>query len=256
MKTAFALALAIAPGAIYWASAQSVDDPFGEPRPKEADKPYVHQLSKDFSSCPDGHKALKDIPIVYGNVGPLIKKPQDYDDEDRKLAERQKRGEVVFGGDLIPTNPQKFQVTCQTCGYYFDNSYPEELPELAGWTRFATDPAAFKQALSKQLLNAPLINPVKKSTSYTQSTDPKGKNVVYESKSYRSTEKPIEVVAVVRKWMAAQGLNPKHLKRVEDAYAHHTYSFSGDVVSIHIIDDKFWNPGEVGVTVSIDRRGR
>src|SRR5688572_18124170 len=93
--------------------------------------PFKHPVAAHFDGCPDGHKALVDVPIVWGHVGPLFKKPAEYNERDRELKQKEERGEIVFGGDSLPQDPPKTQVVCRQCGFsYHSMDVPEEaVPE-------------------------------------------------------------------------------------------------------------------------------
>jgi len=79
-------------------------DPFAGPLEKKA---------AELALCANGHKALKDIPVVYGHVGGLMSSPE--------VAAKAKRGEILFGGCLL--GGRDHWVVCQTCGLRYDDEY-------------------------------------------------------------------------------------------------------------------------------------
>jgi len=140
-------------------------------------KPALKQkMAADFKSCPNGHAALKDIQIVWGLVGPLHKKPADYNEEDRKIAERVAKGEVVLGGDLIPPNRPTTRIVCQKCGFEYNPwDLTDDTPFGDVWMGSGIRPEDFNLPFSKTLLGFPVLQPVKESVGYSQTLDASGK---------------------------------------------------------------------------------
>lgn len=79
-------------------------DPFSGPSKKKA---------VELTQCAKGHKALKDIPVIYGHVGRLMSTP-----EIRTKAEH---GEILFGGCL--SGDREHWVVCETCGLRYDDDH-------------------------------------------------------------------------------------------------------------------------------------
>jgi hypothetical protein len=216
----------------------------------EAKTPLKHKVAADFKTCPDGHAALKDIPIVWGLVGPLYKKPADYNAEDRKIAEQVAKGEIVLGNDIIPPNPPATRIVCQQRGFEFD-PFPED-QSLDAWYKGKSSADAFKRPFSKLLLGFPKMEPVNGTVSYSQSLDAEGKVVRWEHFSFRTAFKIDQVLTTVRKWMTENGRDPKNLIRITNAAAYHCYDYSDNYVSLGVQDDTFWNPGQICVYLSLD----
>ena len=80
------------------------DDPFSFAPDKHA---------ADLGHCANGHKTLKDVPIVYGHVGGLMSSPE--------VAAQVKRGEVIPGGCIA--GPRDHWVVCTTCRLRYDDEY-------------------------------------------------------------------------------------------------------------------------------------
>jgi len=221
-----------------------------EPQPR----PFTHKVAADFGKCPDGHKALVDVPIVYGHVGPLYKKPEDYTEDDRKLRDRRDRGEIVFGGDILHEHSPKSQVVCRQCGFRFHPSdMPIEFPEMAFWARNSNKPDDFRIKLSKELLEFPRMGAQEGTLTYSQSLSPDGGELDSESVSFH-TSMPIEdVLTSVRGWLKARGGDPDDLERIKDAYAHHTYSYRAGGVMVSIQVDTYWEPGKITVSLLLNK---
>jgi hypothetical protein len=179
----------------------------------EAKTPFRHAVAADFGACPDGHKALRDIPIVWGLVGPLYKKPADYDDKDRELMRKVEKEEVVFGGDILPSDPPKTQVICKQCGFSYEDMDVPEIP--ASWWKSAKTTEKFRIKFSKTLLGFPLLIPVHGSISYSQSLSADGKQLDNESVSYRTTLTFDEALKALRQWLIDNHKNPADLKPME-----------------------------------------
>jgi len=223
---------------------------------EEETKPkFKHKLAADFEQCPDGHKALKDIPIVYGLVGPLHKKPEDYTDEDRKLRDRQEKGEIVFGGDITHEYSPKSQVVCKKCGFsYHPSNMPVEFPEMAYWSKDSKSITDFRIKFSSQLLSFPLLKTSEGAVNYSQTLTADGKRLDSETISYHTASPIDEVLIRMRQWLLDAKLDPKQLKRVENAYAHHTYDYNEDGVWVMISDDTYWEPGKISVFLMLTKK--
>jgi hypothetical protein len=238
---------------IFFVSASAL---IGEPTQKSSldAQERAHKTAKDFKSCPAGHAKLKDIPILYGRFGVHYKKPADYTPEDKALSERQKRGEVVLGGDLIPPNPAQFQVTCSECGYFYSPDMGEEVNQPVGagdWTRHSPKSKSFKQPLNKLLLSFPIVKPTANSVSYKQTITADKQIVTSEDLSYTTTLSPLEAKKEISDWLVASKRATVEFKRAENAYAYHTYECEAAGLHVHIIDDQFWNPGHVNIWIYV-----
>ena len=78
--------------------------------------PFAVPLEKkaaELTQCANGHKTLKDIPVVYGHVGGLMSSPE--------LAAKAERGEILFGGCVM--GGRDHWVACETCGLLYDDEY-------------------------------------------------------------------------------------------------------------------------------------
>jgi hypothetical protein len=211
-----------------------------------------YKVASDFKTCPDGHTALRDVPILYGLVGPLYRKPADYTDEDRKLLERVRKGEIVFGGDGLPAADRPpFRIVCRQCSFEYTPFLPlDPNSQWNAWNKGGKKVSDFKIPFSKTLLSFPLVEPVAGSVGYSQSLDSEGRVLKCEGVSYYTVLKINSVLQVVQKWLDQNQRNSKNLKRVLQAYAYHTYAYNDNYVSLHVMDDDFWNPGQVSVSVS------
>ena len=171
----------------------------------------THPLAREFERCPEGHTELKDIPIIYGLIGPLYKEPEDYDEEDKALVAKQKRGEVVFGGDILYGKPAKSQVTCQSCGFYFDSDWLDS--NDSSWVKFSERKGDFKRKLSKWVQQFPLLEGWNESVYYMQVFGRDGKSLQWETLHYRSKLNREKIKEGIRIWMEEMDLNSSEFKR-------------------------------------------
>jgi hypothetical protein len=213
---------------------------------------FKHKLAVDFGECPDGHKKLVNVPIVYGLVGPLHKRPEEYDAADKELSEKRNKGEVVFGGDILYEHSPKLKVVCDQCGFrYHPSNLPIDFPDLAFWAKDSKKAADFRFKFSERLLDFPRLKASEASVNYSQTLAPDGKRLIFESISYQTTVPIEEVLKIVQQWLRDAELDSADLKRIENAYAHHTYSYNKDGISISVIDDTYWSPGKIYVHLSL-----
>lgn len=222
-----------------------------------------HKLAADFETCPDGHKALKDVPIIWGHFEFFTKNPKDYTNKERELSARRDQGEIVFGGDIIPPNPPRFKVACGRCGFAFQPSdiTDEERKTLkvapdygSYWSRNSRDAAGFRIPFNKQLLSFPQMKAASGSIDFSQTLSGDGKNLESESIMFHSQLLIDQILETVRKWLKENGRNPDHLKRVENAFAHHTYNYSEEGIWVLLRDDDHFESGKTLVSVTLEPR--
>ena len=221
-----------------------------------------HKLAADFGVCPNGHKELKDVPIIWGHFELFGKHPRDYTEQERELAAKRDRREIEFGGDILPQNPPKFRVVCDRCGFKF---YPSDLttdqqkmlnvpPDWdANWSRDSKDTGGFRIPFSKQLLSFPHMKADSGTVSYSQTLSANAKNLKHEMISFSSPLSVDQILDTVREWLRSTGRNPEHLKRIEGAFAHHTYEYNQENTWIHIRDDNHIDPGKVSVSLILPK---
>jgi hypothetical protein len=179
----------------------------------ESKTPFRYAVAADFGECPNGHKALRDVPVVWGLVGPLYKKPSDYDDEDRALMRKVENGDVVLGGDLFPAAPPdlpKTKVVCRKCGFSYED---QDGPEFrASWFKTAKTPKEFRIKFSEMLQEFPLLKPVQGSITYWQSVNIDGKQLDVESVTYVTSLPFDDALKAMRKWLIDLHRDPADLK--------------------------------------------
>lgn len=233
--------------------AQTKENPAKEPPaspPKE--KVPAWKLARDFAACPAGHTKLKDVPILYGLVGPLIKKPEEYNAEDKELDRKRKNGEVVFGGDYEEPGYARSRVTCAVCGFYYDQHGRELPPEHSEWSRSAGDMKGFTLPFSKLLLSLPVLTPVPGTLKYSQSVPADGKTLFEENVEYHVVLPEQEVVDKIRAWMKSHHLNSKELLPEE---APTSYEYHGDENGIWMrVEKDGWYPDQIWVRFSKSHR--
>jgi hypothetical protein len=224
-----------------------------------------HKLAKDFEACPNGHKELKNVPIIWGHFELFGKHPRDYTEKERELDAKRDRHEIEFGGDILPQNPPKFRVVCNRCGFTF---YPSDLtteqqkmlnvpPDWdAYWSKNSKDTVGFPLPFSKQLLSFPQIKADSGTVSYSQTLSANAKNLEQEMISYSSSLSVDQILEGVRKWLKENGRDPDHLKRVENASAHQTYDYNEEGIWIMLRDENDINPGKVSVSLMLIKKKR
>jgi hypothetical protein len=178
--------------------------------------PFRYAVAADFGECPNGHKALRDVPMVWGLVGPLYKKPADYDDEDRALMRKVENGDVVLGGDLFPAAPPdlpKTKVVCRKCGFSYED---QDVPDFrACWFKTAKTPKEFGIKFSDMLQEFPLLKPEQGSISYWQNVSIDGKQCDGESVTYVTSLPFDDAVKAMRKWLIDHHRDPAVLKPLD-----------------------------------------
>jgi hypothetical protein len=232
---------------------------------EEAEKFPKHKLAKDFEACPNGHKELKDVPIIWGHFKLFGKHPRDYTEKERELDTKRDRHEIEFGGDILPQNPPKFRVLCNRCGFTF---YPSDLstdqqkmlnvlPDWdAYWSRNSKDIGGFQIPFSKLLLSFPHSKADAGTVSYSQTLTADGKTLKQEMISFSSPLSVDQILDTVRDWLRSTGRKPEHLKRIEDAFAHHTYEYDQEGTWIHIRDDNHIDPGKFSISLMLIKKKR
>lgn len=89
------------------------------PLPEIEKKHAEQETSAMLGSCPDGHTALRDVPILYGTFPVQTKDPAEWNDEDKALAARREAKEVILGGEFDSAEDPRFQPRCLTCDYRY-----------------------------------------------------------------------------------------------------------------------------------------
>lgn len=206
----------------------------------------LQKLSSDFGVCPDGHKALKDVPILWGHFELFGKDPKDYTDKERELSARRDRGEIVFGGDILPSEPPKFRVICDQCGFTFHPSefsadeariYNKPRDWDAYWSRSAKDFKVFKMPFSKRLLSFPLMKSDPGSVEYYQKLSREGTKLKEERVSFQSQLSIEDILDSTREWLKSIGRNPAHLEVVEGAYPQNSYRYNREGIWVDLSED-------------------
>lgn len=161
--------------------------------------------AKSLKVCPNGHTALKDVPILYGL--PVFDGP-----EGKALREAVKKSEVALGGcEVMPDSPRQV-VRCTTCRFTY-SILSTDRPKEGSWRLSSSDPAAFQIPLSELVRSFPL--PVKSQTkgvpTYTQSLDRKYR-VESESVSYETDRSAGKLGDQISEWLKERNLNPRPVK--------------------------------------------
>ncbi len=132
----------------------SAQDPF--PVDKGLEK--KHQLQKTsaiLKACPDGHTKLKDVPIMYGLAGILMKEESEWNEGDKELQQRVTNREVVLGGCVSFSESPRFQPTCLECGFQYEIDF---VPDDGGrWVKWGTRLSDFTQKFSGPTITLPFI---------------------------------------------------------------------------------------------------
>lgn len=163
--------------------------------------PPADAKSTDLRRCPDGHQALKDIPIV--PLGPPLP-PGLSQKIDPALLAQAKRGEIVLGGCIGETTTP----ICQVCGFrYFHSPHPDH-PEMARWERRESDLSNFHTPPGLAMRTFPIIEPSDGKVTFTQAFDPRGRKLEEEKISYLTEASVAEIRPEVENWILRHNLNP------------------------------------------------
>lgn len=160
------------------------------------------KTAAELIQCVNGHKTLRDVPVVYGHVGGLKSDPV--------IAAKAQRGEIVFGGCVAVG--QDHLVICKTCGLSYADFH-------AAWEEtFPPDPYSpdsnknpsctaetIRQKFSKEL-NEIAIDVAGARSSFRSCTrwlDASG--IVGEQVWILTEAKTTEVQTKLETWMANRG---------------------------------------------------
>lgn len=225
---------------------------------KPAKQEFKHKLAADFGTCPDGHKALKDVPIVYGlYLGLFDKKPEELDEEERDLRGKVERGEVVMGGDIRDEYSPKTRVVCSQCGFKYEPSpIPAILPDHAFWTKDDKDPAKFKIPFDARVPGLPRLQPAEGSTHYFQTLTADGKRLDSQGITYLATAKADEVLEAMRGWIKELKGDPSKLTAKSSDPAN-TWEYQKDdlILSLMRHDAPGPDAGKIEVCLIIESTG-
>jgi hypothetical protein len=160
------------------------------------------KTAAELIQCANGHKTLREVPVVYGHVGGLKSDPV--------IAAKAERGNIVFGGCIV--GGRDHLVVCKTCGLSYDDFY-------AAWEEsIPSDPYApdskknppctaetIRQKFSKELMDVTLdVAGVDSSFPYcTRWLDASG--TVGEQIQISTEARTTEVQKKLEAWMHKRG---------------------------------------------------
>lgn len=156
--------------------------------------PGSNAVAAQVKACPDGHKSLKDVPILYGTPS--------FEPKNRKASETAvARFEYWPGGCVVGPDSLTNRVTCTTCGLGLNAEY-------GSWSAYRQSPSQFSRTFSAPILSFPIpgTNSLFSGPNYHQTIRKGG--VQHESLDFTSREKKGELVKRVDDWFRKQGLNP------------------------------------------------
>lgn len=165
----------------------------------EIEKKHALQLtSAMLKACPDGHTALRDIPILHGTFPLLTKTPADWNDEDKALSKRRDAKEIILGGEADCAEDPRFQVTCLTCGYFYRI---QEAPDIgANWIKNGHQFTDFTTPFSSYAKSLPFTG--MPDTEISVEVNKKGRVVAELIKVTISSDQKAAMVAKLEKWIA------------------------------------------------------
>jgi hypothetical protein len=184
------------------------------PAKKEGQK-----LAADLKVCPEGHKALRDVPILHGFAHrPLFRvAPEKLEPEERKLYDRMKRGEVIVVPEPARKNAAELGTICTECLFRFMTPVdPDGEAMPLHWRKQADDMAGFKLPFSETFKSFPRVAPLKDHQEFTQIIREDGKSLGQEVMVYGTRAKPAEVVAKLGGWLAAQKIDPETVVKTSE----------------------------------------
>jgi len=220
-----------------------------------------HFTSAELKRCPNGHEDLKDVPVLYGLVGPLYKDPEDYDDEDREIVAKQEAGELILGGDVIVGIPPKIQPVCKTCGFCFLSDSMDKRD--SNWIRSNGSRESFPRSFHDFTSSLPILPEGNRSATYLQILSLDGKHLEYESVSYRSSMPYPKLLERLKEWWVRKSLDATEhspTPHAPDPFGGDSrtgmfvyeglsgYQFRDDNVRLEVIERE---PGEVEVSFSV-----
>ena len=156
-------------------------------------------VAADVKVCPDGHKTLKNVPILYGTPSPEPKHQKARETAVERFAYRP-------GGCEVGSDSATNRVTCTTSGLGFDS-------ELDSWSGYRQAPTQFSRPFTAPILSFPIpaTNSLFSGTTYYQSLR-KGR-VQNESLSYTSTDPASDLIKRVDDWFRSRGVSAtKHVR--------------------------------------------
>lgn len=164
-----------------------------------------HPTSADLKRCPNGHEALKDVPVLYGLVGPLYKDQRDYNDEDREILAKQEAGTLILGGDVIDGNPPTIRPVCTTCGFYFlsDSVHASS----SNWIRSSKSRTTFQRRFHSCTDSLPVLPEGNRNVRYLQILSSDGKHLQHESVNYHSSMPYPKLLERLNEWWRSQSLD-------------------------------------------------
>lgn len=157
-------------------------------------KEYPHHTTKvasDLKKCPYGHRALRDIPIMYGL--PMLE-----GERGKELEQRLRNREITLGGCVVMPDSPKVQTTCLTCDYTYSQRDDS-------WSRSDPDPKSFHPAISDLVKS--LCPPKTSESVYGQEVDHDG--LYSETVSIDSILSFDELKSYVAAWIPRVGLKQK-----------------------------------------------
>ena len=201
--------------------------------------PGSNAVAAQVKACPDGHKTLKDVPILYGTPS--------FEPKDRKASETAVArfeywpGGCVSGSDF-PTN----RVTCTTCGFGLDAEY-------GAWSGYRQAPTQFSRPFSAPILSFPIpgTNSLISGPTYHQTIRKGG--VQLEGLDYTSREQKGEIVKRVDDWFRKQGLNPSKYVQSNRVSGPTTELVKWEVEKLTVQLNHFGEEGTTAIYVSSQR---
>ncbi len=116
------------------------------------------------TECPDGHRELKDVPILYGKVS--------YDEQlQRDLADLK----YVLGGCIVGKDSPKTALICGKCRFRYGGD--------GGWHKSSTNADLFSMPFSKVLLDSVKLFEPKDPAYYDQTVE--GKRLIIQRVQFK-----------------------------------------------------------------------
>jgi hypothetical protein len=137
--------------------------------------------SAQLKHCPDGHTALKDVPISYG-----LPAPPDWKKFQRQIDNL----EFVLGGCEIAPDAPMIRPTCRICRFGYDS-------RSKTWSRQSPDPNTFRRPFTAVLTSFP-VPPHAQNFLYVQAV--RSGRLIGEEVSF-TTENSAWIKEQMRKWL-------------------------------------------------------